>query len=97
MEVLDAMSYTAVREKLAETLDRVCQDHTPVIVTRRKGPAVVMVSLDDYRSMEETAYLMRSPTNAARLQAAIANIEAGKGLVPWPGNRKARKKRGKRK
>lgn len=97
MEVLDAMSYTTVRERLAETLDRVCQDHTPVIVTRRKGPAVVMVSLEDYRSMEETAYLMRSPANAARLRASIANIEAGRGLVPWPGNRKASKKRAKRK
>lgn len=89
---METMSYTAVRSNLAKTLDRVCRDHNPVLLTRRDAPAVVMLSLADYRSMEETAYLLRSPTNAARLAEAIAEIEAGRARRPWPGGRRKRSK-----
>jgi len=59
-------------------MDKVCNDHDPVIITRNRDQAVVMMSLEDYSSLEETAYLMRSPANARRLLESIAEIEKGK-------------------
>lgn len=78
---MHAISYTAARENLASTMDRVCSDHTPIIITRNRDQSVVMLSLEDYDSLEETAYLMRSPANARRLLAAIQSLESGKGIV----------------
>ncbi len=77
---MDAISYTAARENLASTMDRVCADHAPVIITRNRDQAVVMLSLDDYEALEETAYLLRSPSNARRLLEAIHTLETGKGV-----------------
>ncbi len=78
---MDTITYTAVRAKLADTMDRVCDDHEPVIITRSGERAVVMMSLDDYKALEETAYLLRSPKNARRLLESIAQLEAGEGQV----------------
>ncbi len=75
---MTAISYTAARENLASTMDKVCNDHDPVIITRNRDQAVVMMSLEDYSSWEETAYLMRSPANARRLAESIEQIEKGK-------------------
>ncbi|MCE0484410.1 MAG: type II toxin-antitoxin system prevent-host-death family antitoxin [Methylacidiphilales bacterium] len=75
---MTAITYTAARENLASTMDKVCQNHDPVIITRNRNQAVVMMSLEDYSSLEETAYLMRSPANARRLMESIAEIEKGK-------------------
>jgi len=76
---MDAMSYTAARANLAKTMEKVCNDHDPVIITRKREPPVVMLSLEDYQSMEETAYLLRSTANARHLLESIAELEAGKG------------------
>ena len=76
---MDAISYTAARANLAQTMNRVCGDHEPLIITRSGQPSVVMLSLDDYKALEETAYLLRSPTNARRLLDAIDSLEAGRG------------------
>jgi antitoxin YefM len=76
---MNAITYTAARENLAATMDRVCNDREPVIITRNRDQAVVMVSLEDYKALDETAYLTRSPKNAARLLASIRQLEAGKG------------------
>ena len=81
MSSMNAISYTAARENLASTMDRVCTDHTPVIVTRNRDQSVVMLSLEDFESLEETAYLMRGPANAKRLLEAIHALESGKGVV----------------
>lgn len=81
MSRMNAISYTAARENLASTMDRVCNDHTPVIITRNRDQSVVMLSLEDFESLEETAYLMRSPANAKRLLEAIHALEKGKGIV----------------
>lgn len=79
---MDTITYTAVRAVLADTMDRVTNDHEPVIITRSgKQQSVVMLSLDDYKAMEETAYLLRSPKNAKRLLESIAQLEAGRGQV----------------
>ena len=74
-----AMTYTAARETLADTMQRVCEDHAPVVITRRRDQAVVMMALDDYEAMEETAYLLRSPRNARRLREAVDQFRQGKG------------------
>ena len=73
-----AVTYTAARENLASTMNQVCEDHEPVIITRNRDQAVVMMSLEDYSSLEETAYLNRSPANAKRLRASISQLKAGK-------------------
>lgn len=74
---MEATSYTAARENLAKLMDRVCDDHDPVIITRKRDQAVVLISLEDYQSLEETAYLLRSPANARRLLESIRELEAG--------------------
>lgn len=76
---MKAISYTAARETLAATMQSVCDDREPVIITRNRDQAVVMISLDDFESMQETAYLRRSPANAGRLDSAIAQLESGRG------------------
>lgn len=77
---MDAISYTAARANLAKTMEKVCEDHDPVIITRRREAPVVMISLEDYQAMEETAYLLRTPANARRLLESIAELEAGNGI-----------------
>ena len=76
---MDAITYSAARANLASTMDRVCNDHEPLIITRNGEKAVVMLSLEDYKALEETAYLLRSPANARRLLSSIAQLNAGKG------------------
>ncbi len=78
---MNAITYTAARENLASTIDRVCNDRDPVIITRKRNQSVVMISLEDYEALEETAYLLRSPTNAKRLVSALENLEKGKAEV----------------
>jgi len=77
---MTAITYTAARENLASTMDRVCSDHSPVIITRNRDQAVVMLSLEDYESLQETAYLLRSPANAKRLIESMESLSAGKGI-----------------
>ena len=72
---MDAITYTAARENLAATMDRVCNDRNPVIITRKRNQAVVMISLEDFEALEETAYLLRSPENSRRLGASLDSIE----------------------
>jgi len=77
---MNAITYTAARENLASTIDKVCVDRDPVIITRKRNQAVVMISLDDYEALEETAYLLRSPANAKRLFHSIEELKKGKGI-----------------
>ena len=81
---MSTITYTSAREKLAETMDQVCDDHQPVVITRQKQRSVVMLSLDDYESLNETAYLLRNPANARRLLAATQQLEARKGRTRKP-------------
>jgi len=60
-------------------MEKVCEDHDPVIITRKNSAAVVMISLEDYEALNETAYLLRSPRNAKRLLESIEELESGKG------------------
>lgn len=74
-------SSTDLRANLAAMMDRVNDDHEPLMVTRAKGRPVVMISLEDYAAMDETAYLLASPANARVLREAIARVESGDVVV----------------
>ena len=76
---MNTITYSAARAGLASTMKQVCKDHEPVIITRRKEESVVMISLEDFASLEETAYLLRVPKNAKRLLESIAELERGGG------------------
>lgn len=76
---MDAMPYSTLRANLASTMDRVCDDHEVLIITRNGDQAVVMLSLEDYKTLEETAYLLRTPTNAKRLLSAATQLNADQG------------------
>jgi len=60
-------------------MNRVCNDHEPLIITRNGQQAVVMMSLEDFNALEETAYLLRSPKNARRLLDAMTELQEGRG------------------
>ncbi len=75
---MKTLSYTAVRNSLARLMDKVNEDHAPVVITRQKGAPAVLISLEDFESWQETAYLLRSPAMARRLRHAVSQIEAGK-------------------
>ena len=77
---MEAISYTAARQNLAATMDKVIEGHETVIITRQKAGAVVMISLEDYNSMQETMYLLGNPANAEHLRRSIADLEAGGGI-----------------
>jgi len=75
---MQVISYSHARSGLKQVMDDVCIHHEPAIITRQKGDHVVMMSLREYNSMEETLYLMASPKNAQRLMQSIEEVRAGK-------------------
>lgn len=77
---MESISYTAARSNLAKKMEQVCDDHAPIAITRKGEGAVVMMSMEDYQALEETAYLLRSPKNTRRLIESMAELEAGEGF-----------------
>jgi len=77
---MNTITYTHARSHLAQTMEQICDDHAPIIITRKNQRSVVMISLEDYQALEETTYLLRSPKNARRLLEAIAELESGGGM-----------------
>ena len=75
--MLDAVNYSEARKNLASLMESVCDDSDVVVITRRKARPVVMMSLDEYNSIQETGYLLRSPANAERLLESIAALQSG--------------------
>jgi antitoxin YefM len=73
--VMETINYTEARQHFRHTMETVCDSHQPVIITRQHERPVVMMSLEDYNSMQETFYLLRSPKNAARLLQAVENVK----------------------
>jgi antitoxin YefM len=76
---MNVLSFTDTRAKLKAVMDRVVADRSPVVITRQKAEAVVMVSLSDWNAMEETMHLLSTPANAARLGEATAELDASGG------------------
>ena len=77
---MHAITYTTVCANLASVMDRVYDDHEALIITRNGEQAVVMLSLEDYKALEETSYLLRTPANAKRLLAAVTQLAANNGV-----------------
>ncbi len=75
---MKSITYTEAREDLANTINRVCEDNAPVMITRKRDQSVVMLSLSEYESLQETAHLLRSPANAKRLFDSLDSIKRGK-------------------
>ncbi len=75
---MDAITYATVRANLASAMDRVCNDHEPLIITRSGEQSVVMLPLEDHKALDESAYLLRTPANAMRFLTAAAQLNAGK-------------------
>lgn len=76
---MKTLSYSAARASFASLIDEVCEDRAPVIVTKGRAQAVVVMSLADFHGLQETTYLLRSPANAKRLMAAKSSVEKGQG------------------
>ncbi len=72
---MDAITYTKARQNFTATMNKICEDHTPIIITRQNEAPVVMMSLADYNAIEETIYLTKSPSNAMRLRKAMIALE----------------------
>lgn len=78
---MDVISYSDTRAHLKEVMDRVVADRAPVVISRQKAEAVVMVSLADWNAIEESMHLLSTEANATRLKAAIGQLDAGNGAV----------------
>lgn len=76
---MNVLTYSDTRANLKDVMDRVVEDRAPVVITRQKAEAVVMVSLADWNAMEETLHLLSTPTNAERLRTAVRELDAGQG------------------
>ena len=76
---MSGMTCAQSRGNLTKTISRVCEGHTPVVITKKGTEEVVMISLEDYEDMEETTQLLRSPKDAKRLLGSIEQLERGKG------------------
>ncbi|HBS25951.1 MAG TPA: prevent-host-death protein [Gammaproteobacteria bacterium] len=77
---MQAVNYSTFRKQLSESMDRVEQDHVPLLITRQNGTPAVLISLDEYNAFMETTHLASSAKNAERLNRAINELEAGKGI-----------------
>jgi antitoxin YefM len=71
------VSYTELRQNLKKHLDEVCDSRSPLVVIRRNGQSVVMLSLIEYEGLNETLYLLSNPANAEHLRKSMAQAEAG--------------------
>lgn len=80
IDIMELISDISLKNNLSDILDQVNNDHIPIVITREKGKPVVLMSLDNFNSYEETAYLMSSANNAQRLNQAIEELRQGKGV-----------------
>lgn len=78
---MNVITYSDARNNLKSVMDRVIDDCEEVVITRRNGEAVVMISLADWNSIRETEYLLSDPERAKRLRRGIEQFDAGKGRV----------------
>jgi antitoxin YefM len=78
---MNALTYSYARQHFSDVMRTVNDDHAPVVVTHQQQKPVVIMSLEDYQSLEETIYLLRNPTGAKRLLESIEELRAGKGVA----------------
>lgn len=75
---MDALSYSQVRKNFTNTMNAVCENHEPIIITRQNQSPVIIMSLDDYNALQETLYLVKSLAKAKKLCVALKDIEEKK-------------------
>ena len=75
---MQVVNFTEARNNLKSLFDSVYEDSEEVIVNRKNGEHVVIISLESYNAMKETNYLLSSPKNRERLLNSLANARAGK-------------------
>ncbi len=78
---MEAIAFSDARANLADLMRKVNEDHAPVLITNQRGKPVVLISLEDYTALDETAYLLRSPENARRLRESVEQLRGGQGLA----------------
>lgn len=81
---MKAVTYSNARKNLRILIEDVCKNSEPtIIVSNRSDEQAVLMSLEDYQSMEETACLLATPANRAHLQRSLRQVKEGK-LVTFP-------------
>lgn len=78
---LDVVTYSHARQNFKAVMDRATDDHMPVVISRRDGKPAVLVSLEDWNGMQETAYLLGTEANRKSLLESIAEAERGETLA----------------
>lgn len=73
----DAMSFSELRKNLKAACDKVCSEHEPLLIKRRNGEDVVILSRADYESLDETARIELNPYQSAHLKASMAEVARG--------------------
>jgi antitoxin YefM len=73
------ISYSEARQNLSETMSKTVKDKVHTLITRQRGRSCVLISLDDYNALQETAYLMSNSANAKHLINSIEELRSGKG------------------
>ena len=75
---MEAVNFSEFRENLKGVLDKSYDNHEPIIVTRKEGKNMVVISMEDYNSIMETNYLLSNKANAEHLFKSIEQIKKGK-------------------
>ena len=78
---MNAINYSELRKKLKSYLDKVYQDHEPLIVTRKNNHNIVLMSIDDYNSLIETNYLLSNIANSKRLLRSLEKARNKKAFI----------------
>lgn len=78
---MQVISYTKARNELATMMNKVCEDHAPIVINRQEQQPVVLLSLEDFNAIEETLYLLSNPKNASRLIEAVEDFKENKNFI----------------
>ncbi|UCQ29573.1 YoeB-YefM toxin-antitoxin system antitoxin YefM (plasmid) [Edwardsiella tarda] len=76
---MKTIGFSEARQNFASVMNETTDDRVPILITRQRGTPCVLMSLEEYEALEETAHLLRSPANARHLMGSIADLEAGMG------------------
>jgi antitoxin YefM len=78
---MEIISYTKARNNFSDVMNQVCENHTPIIIYRQESKPVVLMSLEDYNSIEETMYLLSTPNNTKQLYDAIDDLKNDRNFI----------------
>ena len=75
---MQAVRFSDLKKNMKNIMNEVRENHEPTIVTHKQGN-MVLLSLEDYNALEETAYILSNPKNAQRILTSLAEVRSGKG------------------